>query len=217
LFPIKDYYQILKVHKNAKAEDIKKSYRALAHTYHPDKNQGNEIVSSYFIEIQEAYSVLSNPISKRVYDRERSRTGQGSYSGQMPISAASIQKELNQLTSIIHVSRGISINKELIVHYLKFLFSTNNMAIILSENSKGHLNAFFQQVLKIAGFLELEFFSQIIPELTLLANQDKHLLQLIDEAMINKKKQHLWRVVLPVFIAVITMVLCFIMYLYAKS
>ena len=34
----KDYYQLLKVERNATADDIKKAYRKLALTFHPDVN-----------------------------------------------------------------------------------------------------------------------------------------------------------------------------------
>jgi len=36
-----DYYQILKVPKNASIEEIKKSYYSLAKQYHPDINKNN--------------------------------------------------------------------------------------------------------------------------------------------------------------------------------
>ncbi len=64
----KDYYEILGISKNASLEEIKKSFRALAMKYHPDKNQ--ELGSSEkFKEIYEAYEVLKNPETRRTYDR----------------------------------------------------------------------------------------------------------------------------------------------------
>jgi molecular chaperone DnaJ len=60
----KDYYKILGVEKNANKEDIKKSFRKLAHEYHPDKG-GN---AEKFKEISEAYSVLSDDQKRSQYD-----------------------------------------------------------------------------------------------------------------------------------------------------
>ena len=37
-----DYYNILKVNRNATLDDLKKSYRRLARTWHPDKNPGDQ-------------------------------------------------------------------------------------------------------------------------------------------------------------------------------
>ena len=53
----KDYYKILEIDKNASQEDIKKSFRKLAHKYHPDKNGGDD---NKFKEVNEAYQVLSD-------------------------------------------------------------------------------------------------------------------------------------------------------------
>ena len=45
----KDYYKILEVDKNATAEQIKKAYRRLAMTYHPDRNPGDVSAEEKFI------------------------------------------------------------------------------------------------------------------------------------------------------------------------
>uniref|UniRef100_A0ACD5V9M2 Uncharacterized protein n=1 Tax=Avena sativa TaxID=4498 RepID=A0ACD5V9M2_AVESA len=65
-----DYYNILKVNRNATLEDLKKSYRRLARTWHPDKNPtaGAE-AEAKFKQITEAYEVLSDPEKRSVYDQ----------------------------------------------------------------------------------------------------------------------------------------------------
>lgn len=60
---LKDPYKILGVERNASAEEIKKAYRRLANTYHPDKvsHMGEEfqkLAEKKFKEIQEAYQQL---------------------------------------------------------------------------------------------------------------------------------------------------------------
>ena len=64
----KNYYLILKVNIAASTEEIKISYRTLAKKFHPDKNNGHKATEDYFKEIQEAYSVLSNPQKRKMYD-----------------------------------------------------------------------------------------------------------------------------------------------------
>lgn len=65
----KDYYKILGVKKDAKADEIKKSYRKLARKYHPDVNPNDKAAEEKFKEIQEAYDVLSDEKKRKVFDR----------------------------------------------------------------------------------------------------------------------------------------------------
>jgi molecular chaperone DnaJ len=63
---MKDYYKILGVSRDASKEEIKKSYRKLAHKYHPDKKDGDE---AKFKEINEAYQALSDDGKRKQYDQ----------------------------------------------------------------------------------------------------------------------------------------------------
>lgn len=65
---LKDYYHILRISKYASAEEIKRSYRRLASRYHPDVNTSPD-AHYVFIEIHEAYEVLSDPHQKWIYDQ----------------------------------------------------------------------------------------------------------------------------------------------------
>ena len=65
----KNYYEELGIDKNASDEEIKKSYRKLAHKYHPDKNGGNKESEIKFQKINEAQSVLSDQKLRQEYDQ----------------------------------------------------------------------------------------------------------------------------------------------------
>lgn len=65
----KDYYQILGVKKDVKADEIKKSYRRLARKFHPDVNPNDKAAEDKFKEVQEAYDVLSDEKKRKVFDR----------------------------------------------------------------------------------------------------------------------------------------------------
>ncbi|XP_062169505.1 uncharacterized protein LOC133875397 [Alnus glutinosa] len=64
-----DYYNILKVNRNASEEDLKKAYKRLAMIWHPDKNPANKRdAEAKFKQISEAYDVLSDPQKRQIYD-----------------------------------------------------------------------------------------------------------------------------------------------------
>ena len=65
----RDYYEVLGVQKNADEAAIKKAYRKLAKKYHPDTNAGDASAEQKFKEITEAYSVLSDPEKRKLYDQ----------------------------------------------------------------------------------------------------------------------------------------------------
>lgn len=61
------YYKVLEVDKKADEAALKKQYRKLALKFHPDKNASDEAAEK-FKAIAEAYSVLSDPKKRRIYD-----------------------------------------------------------------------------------------------------------------------------------------------------
>src|ERR1700741_37631 len=65
----RDYYEILGVTKAASIEEIKSSYRKAALKWHPDRSPENKEEAEHrFRECTEAYSVLSDPQKRQIYD-----------------------------------------------------------------------------------------------------------------------------------------------------
>ncbi|WP_162794946.1 DnaJ domain-containing protein, partial [Nonomuraea lactucae] len=65
--PRRDFYEVLGVDRKADADEIQRSYRKLVRAYHPDVNK-DPGAEDRFKEISEAYSVLSDPETRRRYD-----------------------------------------------------------------------------------------------------------------------------------------------------
>lgn len=64
----RDYYEVLGVPRDATPEQLQQAFRTLARKYHPDVNKDPAAADS-FKEINEAYHVLSDPETRKRYDR----------------------------------------------------------------------------------------------------------------------------------------------------
>jgi curved DNA-binding protein len=64
----RDYYDVLGVGRNASSEEIQQAFRKLARKHHPDVNR-DPGAEERFKEINDAYSVLSDPKTRQRYDR----------------------------------------------------------------------------------------------------------------------------------------------------
>jgi molecular chaperone DnaJ len=74
---VTDPYKTLGVKRKASEEEIKKAYRSLALKFHPDTNFGDPKSEERFKEVQEAYSILSDPEKRKQYDSGGGMFGSG--------------------------------------------------------------------------------------------------------------------------------------------
>lgn len=65
-----DHYRTLQVTRDADPEVIERAYKALSRKYHPDRRTAEERseATERMQRINEAYSVLRDPIRRRQYD-----------------------------------------------------------------------------------------------------------------------------------------------------
>jgi curved DNA-binding protein len=65
----KDYYQVLGIARDASEKDVRRAFRSLAAKHHPDRNRDDPGAEERFKEINEAYTVLSDPEKRKVFDQ----------------------------------------------------------------------------------------------------------------------------------------------------
>nr|XP_019573439.1 PREDICTED: dnaJ homolog subfamily C member 4 isoform X2 [Rhinolophus sinicus] len=65
-----NYYELLGVHPGASPEQIKRAFFSKSKELHPDRDPGNPALHSRFVELSEAYQVLSREQSRRNYDHQ---------------------------------------------------------------------------------------------------------------------------------------------------
>lgn len=80
---MRDPYEVLGVSKNVTDKELKSAYRKLAKKYHPDLNSGDPEAAEQLKEVNEAFSILSDPEKKARYDRYGAAAFEngGGYSG----------------------------------------------------------------------------------------------------------------------------------------
>ena len=66
-----DLYEILGTPKGASDREVKKAYHKLALKWHPDKNPGCDECKVKFNRAVRAYEVLSDPMKRKIYDKEQ--------------------------------------------------------------------------------------------------------------------------------------------------
>lgn len=95
----KDYYKVLEVDYDATDEKIRLNYRKLALMWHPDKHKGDNAVTAKFQQINEAYSVLSDPAKRLDYD----------FTGNYEIDKYTLPEYLTRFKGMILTCNGLGI------------------------------------------------------------------------------------------------------------
>lgn len=70
-----NHYEVMGVASDVDSMGLRKAYKALALSWHPDKNPGCEACAAKFSKISQAYEVLSNAETRKAYDQRRAPDG----------------------------------------------------------------------------------------------------------------------------------------------
>ena len=102
-----DFYSILGIDPAATAAEIRERFRFLSHAYHPDKFATipqRKAAEREFKRINEAYQVLSDPIQRASYDRERTKkaTAESAASPRSP-SNSSTSSNVPEIENVVWV------------------------------------------------------------------------------------------------------------------
>ena len=196
--------------------DIKKAFRKLAMTYHPDKQKESAQYSSYFSEIQEAYTVLSDPAKKEQYLYQRWLEKSMGHALDKALDAEALLKLFIKAEKYISQSDTFRIKKNILLQQLLDLFSELRLNTILQKNDSQITNEIIKLAIKISSYLDSQGAG------TLMAQFD-HFLEYNPNKRIDwqhvierlKKQENISRLTIPLAI-LITLILCIILFLMTR-
>jgi len=212
----KDYYQVLKIAPQATLADVKKSYRALAYQYHPDKNPDNEYTVLYFHEIQEAYETLSHPHKRAAYDEERWLAGFAQKKTSQPITSQWVYTESIKLANHVASIDTYRMSHHALNQYVMMLLGDASMAILKTENNQENNHNITREILNATIRLDYRHFVDVKARLLSLAGNHEASLAIIAAEEKRKRKEMIWLKLKPYFILLLSVLLCLLMIGYVR-
>ncbi len=200
---------------SASQEEIKKAFRKLAHQYHPDKN---ELAGTHklFLEIQEAYRILSNPIAKKRYDEERYFSGFSSSHKTVSVSAESVLKQAVELRAYtVHLYTS-DMNHLALYEYTQQLLSDVHLAYLEQEGNEEKNNQIVKELLQAVKKLQFSFYEKFAMRLAEIKPLSSAMHSLILAELNARREEQRFKKWLPLLVMITVFLLCFFMYLYSR-
>lgn len=85
-------YEVMEVDQSSTDREVKKAYHKLAMKWHPDKNTGCDDCKVKFQRVARAYEVLSDPMKRKIYDKEQKMMEKSIKSDSVVITSANYKE-----------------------------------------------------------------------------------------------------------------------------
>ena len=208
---VKDYYKILEVAPAATLQEIKRAFRQLAQRYHPDKNDGSHTAAIHYMEIQEAYKVLSDPKQREAYNYKRwyIRSAGESYT-KPALTPAAILEQSRLIQQYVADMNVFHIPYDAVSLHIRQLLSSNAIKILHEYNDANVNREVVQQTLSAATPLPPRYFNPIAQLLLRVAAGDLAVQDTIKQAQQQKKQRHTWDRYKWIVVLVITILICWL-------
>jgi curved DNA-binding protein CbpA len=213
--PVKDYYKILELEPSATLADIKKAYRRLALQYHPDKNAGKEYAQAHFIEIKEAYEVLTSPSKKQVYLQQRwyeQSAGKKEFNSQ-PVTPPYILKKALDLDKYVSSLDNFRMDKQGLYEFIVNLLSTDTIDRLKKFNETEVNKEIIRSIIHTAGYLPPAQAKNITSRLYDLGRNDRVSIGRINLFLLQMEKKARWekyKIAMIIFVTIIISLLIYI-------
>jgi hypothetical protein len=212
---VKTHYSVLGIAQQATPEEVKKTYRQLALLYHPDRAPDNPLAYARFLEIQDAYSVLSNERLRRQYDEELFFSSlSGRRPGHQPTSQWLLEQSSNLRRHMTLVDTD-RMNHAALQQYVANLLTPSNLAVLETEASIEVRHTFVGHVLDALRALHYQRLLALAPVLTAVADFDPALQKTLETLIARRRIAYLTDKLAPWAVVMVALALCAMMYLFA--
>lgn len=189
---MKDYFAILGVKPSANHSEIKKAYRKLAMLYHPDKHLKHPEKSILYEQIREAYEVLTEPVKKDEYLKERWRQ-----------KAAGVRFEEDLISGDVILKKTIELNQQLryadpnrlhessIKHQFNQIISDEMISILIKQNDPELNFTIFSILIDTLKPLSLSICSELLLQINKIPIDDENIKRRCRE-LVNQKRDALF-------------------------
>ena len=210
---LKDYYKTLGVQPSATHQQVKKSFRQLAHRYHPDKNPGNAAAEATFKEIKEAYETLANPEKREEYNYKRwySRSVHEKFANEV-LTPASILRECRHLQEYLQTVNVLRVDFDGLSQHIRQLLNESNIGILEQANDKNINEQIIRNIIQSAVILPLPYIEPIVALLERVAGADINQLQTVHTFAQRQQRKANWQKYSMLLVMLLTILLCWIIY-----
>jgi molecular chaperone DnaJ len=213
----KDYYELLEIGPDATEATIKKAYRKLAMRFHPDKNVGNPYASFHFREIQEAYEVLRNPVTRSEYHQQRWQYNQKAsiLYANFSLTPEMLLKEAEKITAHLQSLDVFRMNYRALFNKIDQLLNQRHLAVLTEAQNDLVNERIIKTILRALEPMPFDYLCTLPSRLVQLAGSNNQLISRIHDTIKRKRKQFLWEKYKGLVMFSIALITCFVIYLLA--
>lgn len=211
--PEQDYYSILNVSPYADAATVKKAFRKLAFTHHPDTADADSL--NDFLLIQEAYETLIEPDKRKAYDERFFLEKQGYYIPRATITLQHLLEKQYTLVMQLQTSDTSRLDVDIWLNKQLELLSPMYM-YLLTTASPAQLQQYYGAALTLTKPLPSSHIQQLYIHWQGIASAHNWLPQL-HAILLSKKKREKLQALLPWIAALASILLCVAIFLLHKK
>lgn len=201
---------------DADTDTIKRSFRRLAHQYHPDKNPDNTFAYHHFAAIKDAYEVLSDPRRRSDYDKELWLLQQNSIRYTQAVSPALILERLHKVHQEILVRKAYHVIENNLTDYLCALMSDHHIAVFQKQADASQYAQFSKEVLDLCAVLPQHQSEKVLAYLKQWNTGQDVLLDSISAYAYSRRHRDHYRKYRFWIMLMVALFICFLMYWYSR-